>query len=81
MRENFTSSCVSSKGWRVEWETKPTEARVRRLVAWIAGRRETKFLKPIDGIIFRMMAEPSGRKKVNAEVAESEWPQRPSPQR
>ena len=30
---------------------KPTEARVRSLVAWIAGRRETKFLKPIDDII------------------------------
>ena len=27
---------------------KPTEARVRGLVAWVAGRKETEFLKRID---------------------------------
>ena len=48
---------------------RPTEAKVRSLVAWMAGRRETKFLKPIDGIIFRMMASHRAVTKVNAEVA------------
>ncbi len=47
----------------------PTEARVRSLVAWIAGRRETKFLKPIDGIILGVMASHRAVMKVNAEVA------------
>jgi len=32
------------------------EARVRRLVAWMAGRRETNDLKPIDRVIVRMTA-------------------------
>jgi hypothetical protein len=56
MREIRTSGCVSSEGWRVQWGLKPTEVRVRSLVAWIAGRRETKFLKPIDSIILGVMA-------------------------
>lgn len=69
MRENCTYSCVSSEGWRVQWENKPTEAKVRSLVAWIAGRKETEFLKPIDGIILGMMASHWAVTKVNAEVA------------
>jgi hypothetical protein len=48
MLEMGTSGCVSSEGWRVQWENKPTEAKVRRLVARIAGRKETEFLKPIE---------------------------------
>jgi hypothetical protein len=32
---------------------RPTEAKVRSLVAWIAGRRETEFPKPIDKAIFQ----------------------------
>ena len=48
---------------------KPTEAKVRSLVAWIAGRKETKFLKPIDGIIRGMVASHWAVTKVNAEVA------------
>ena len=31
---------------------RPTKAKVRSLVAWIAGRRETEFPKPIDKAIF-----------------------------
>jgi hypothetical protein len=69
MRESRTSSCVSSEGWRVQWENRPTEAKVRSLVAWIAGRRETEFLKPIDGIIHGVMASHRAVTKVNAEVA------------
>ena len=49
--------------------TKPTEAKVRSLVAWIAGRKETEFLKPIDGIIHGVMASHRAVTKVNAEVA------------
>jgi len=40
---------------------KPTEAKVRSLVAWIAGRREIEFPKPIDKAIFRMVSKSSGR--------------------
>jgi hypothetical protein len=61
-----TSSCVSSEGWRVQWEIKPTEVKVRNLVAWIAGRRETEFLKPIDGIILGVMASHRAVTRVNA---------------
>jgi hypothetical protein len=32
---------------------RPTEAKVRSLVAWIAGRRATEFPKPIDKAIFQ----------------------------
>jgi hypothetical protein len=59
---------------------RPTEARVRSLVARIAERRETEFLKPIDGIIFRMMASHWAVTKVNAEVASKVLFQGPSPQ-
>ena len=48
---------------------KPTEAKVRSLVAWIAGRKETEFLKPIDGIILGVMASHWAVTRVNAEVA------------
>jgi hypothetical protein len=59
---------------------KPTEVRVRSLVAWIAERRETKFLKPIDGIILGVMASHRAVTKVNAEVASKVLSQGPSPQ-
>jgi hypothetical protein len=39
---------------------KPTEVKVRNLVAWIAGKRETKSLA-IDKAIFRMVSKSSGR--------------------
>src|SRR5437764_10464887 len=59
---------------------KPTEARVRRLVAWIAGRRETESLKPIDGIILGMMASHRAATKVNAYVASTVFPRGTSSQ-
>jgi hypothetical protein len=40
---------------------KPTEVKVRSLVAWIAERRKTEFLKPIDKAILRMVSKSSGR--------------------
>ncbi len=48
---------------------KPTEAKVRSLVAWIARRKETESLKPIDRIIHGMTASHWAVTKVNAEVA------------
>ncbi len=69
MRENRPYSCVSSEGWRVQWEIKPTEAKVRSLVAWIARRKETESLKPIDRIIPGMTASHWAVTKVNADVA------------
>ena len=48
---------------------KPTEAKVRSLVAWIAGRKETEFLKPIDEVIRGMAASRRAVTKVNADVA------------
>jgi len=39
----------------------PTEVIVGSLVAWIAGRKETEFLKPIDKAILGMVSESPGR--------------------
>ena len=39
----------------------PTEVTVGNLVAWIAGRKETEFLKPIDKAILGMVSESPGR--------------------
>jgi hypothetical protein len=61
MRENRTSGCVSSEGWRVQWEPNPTGAIVRSPVAWIAGRKETESLKPIDEVVRRDGGKSSGR--------------------
>jgi len=48
---------------------RPTEAGDRSLVAWIAGRKETEFLKPIDDDIRGMAASHRAVTKVNAQVA------------
>jgi len=39
----------------------PAGAKVRSPVAWIAGRRETNDLKPIDKAILGMVSESPGR--------------------
>ena len=58
---------------------KPTEAKVRSLVAWIAERRETESLKPIDKAIFRMASKSSGRNESERRTSlERSKPQRPS---
>jgi hypothetical protein len=66
--ERFTHGCTSSEGWHVQWEAvrRPTEVRVRSLVAWIAGRRETKFLKSIDETIPGRVASHRAVTKVHA---------------
>ena len=48
---------------------KPAEARVRSLVAWIAERRETEFLKPIDDCLFGRRASHRAVMKMNVDVA------------
>jgi hypothetical protein len=48
---------------------KPTEVKVRSLVAWIAERRETETLMPIDKAILRMVSESSGRNESKCDVA------------
>jgi hypothetical protein len=81
MRENFTYGCVSSECWRVQWEVSPTGAKVRSPVTWIARRKETESLKPIDQIILWDDSEPLGRNESERRCGlESEWPQRPSRQ-
>jgi len=47
----------------------PVRARVRSPVAWIAGRLETKVLKPIDKAIYRMVVSHQVVAKANTEVA------------
>jgi len=55
---------------------RPTEVKVRSLVAWIAGRREIEFPKPIDKTIFRMVSKSSGRNESERRCGlESEKPQ------
>jgi hypothetical protein len=58
---------------------KPTEAKVRSLVAWIAERRETESPKPIDEAIFRMASKSSGRNESERRTSlERPKAQRPS---
>jgi putative transposase len=56
----------------------PTEARVRRLVAWVAGRKEIEFLKSTDKAIYGMVSESSGRnnreRKVTSKCAKPQGP-------
>jgi hypothetical protein len=54
--ENPLWGGASSEGWRVQWETVPPRQRASSLVAWMAGRRETNDLKPIDRVVGRTTA-------------------------
>ena len=51
---------MSSKGWRVQWR-QTHRGKSQTPVAWIAGRRETESLKPIDKAILGMVSESPGR--------------------
>src|SRR5215813_3901005 len=68
-KAKFLRSSATSEGWHVQWEVRPTRAKVRIPVAWIAFTEETKWMKPIDKAIFGMVSESSGRNGVNPEVA------------
>ena len=58
---------------------RPTEAKVRNLVAWIAEKRKTESLKPIDKAIYSMVSKPSGRNESERRSSlEKPKPQRPS---
>jgi len=46
----------------------PAKAKARSLVAWMAGRRETNDLKPIDRVIVRMAASHRAVAQANAEA-------------
>jgi hypothetical protein len=48
---------------------KPAGVKVRNPVAWIAGWRETKTLKPIDNAFLGKVASHRAVMKMNAEVA------------
>jgi len=52
---------------------RPTEAKVRSLVAWIAKRRATEFPKPIDKAIFRMVSKTSGRNESKRRFGLERW--------
>jgi len=67
--ENPPYGSVSSEGWRVQREMNPAEAKARSLAAWMAGRRETNDLKPIDNAIVRMAASHRAAAQANAQVA------------
>ena len=47
----------------------PAKVKVRSLVARMAGRKETEFLKPIDSSILGMLASPQAVAQANAQVA------------
>ena len=58
---------------------RPTGTRARRPVAWMAGRRETEPLEPIDEAIGRMVSELPGRNVSERRGSlESAKPRRPS---
>jgi hypothetical protein len=63
MSENERERLMCSAGG------KPTEVKVRNLVAWMEGKRETESLKSIDKAIFRMVSESSGRNERKRKVA------------
>jgi hypothetical protein len=52
-REKGRRGVCPAKGWCVQREVSLAKVKVRNLVAWIAGRREINFLKPIDKAIFK----------------------------
>ncbi|MFQ6094319.1 MAG: hypothetical protein ACE5OR_16865 [bacterium] len=59
----------------------PAGVRIRSPVAWMAGRRETEYLKPIDKAILGMVSESPGcNESERTGGPESENPRRPSPQ-
>jgi hypothetical protein len=58
----------------------PAGVKTRSPVAWMAGRRETKYLKPIDKAILGMVSKSPGRNESERTGGpESEKPQRPNP--
>ena len=69
--------CATSKGWCFQWDINPPGQKSEP-VAWIAGRRETDDLKPIDWATFGVAASHRAVTKVNATDPENCSPWRPS---
>src|SRR6202022_4742011 len=67
-REAQVRLCVQRRVARSAGDS-PAKAKARSLVAWMAGRRETNDLKPIDRVIVRMTASHRAAAQANAEVA------------
>ena len=61
--------CVQKRLARSVGVGRPTEARVRSLVAWMAGWRETKTPKPIGNSTRGVGSESSGRNESERMVA------------
>ena len=58
----------------------PAGVRIRNSVTWMAGMRETEYLKPIDKAILGVVSELPGRNESERTGGpESEKPLRPSP--
>ena len=58
----------------------PARVRIRSPVTWMAGRRETEYLKPIDKASVRDVSESPGRNESERTGGpESENPRRSSP--
>ena len=79
-REVHVRMCVQR---RLACSARVSLARVkaRDPVAWMAGRRETDYLKPIDKAVQGMVSESPGRNESERTGGpESEKPRRPSPQ-
>ena len=58
----------------------PVRVRIRSPVAWMAGIRETDYLKPIDKAVFWTVSESPGRNESERTGGpESDNPRRPSP--
>ena len=58
----------------------PARVRIRGPIAWMAGIRETDYLKPIDKAIHRDVSKSPGHNESERRGGpESENPQRPSP--
>jgi hypothetical protein len=64
----FARLCVQRRRTRSAGAS-PAKVKARSLVAWMAGRRETEFLKPIDNAIFGMAASHRAVAQANTEVA------------
>ena len=58
----------------------PVRVRIRSPVAWMAGMRETDYLKPIDKAVLGIVSESPGRNESERTGGpESDNPRRPSP--
>src|SRR5579864_1165771 len=69
MKGNFQVQLCVQRRLACSAGDKPAGARVSGPVAWIAGRRETEFLKPIDGRLLGRRASHRAVIKMNVDVA------------